>query len=29
VLLNYGKDAKSTHLEKAGYKKVTAGEMDS
>ncbi|MBJ7298055.1 MAG: hypothetical protein JHC73_17510, partial [Dolichospermum sp.] len=24
VLLNYGKDAKSTHLETAGYKKDTA-----
>jgi hypothetical protein len=29
VLLNYGRDAKSTHLETAGYKKDTAGEMDS
>jgi hypothetical protein len=29
VLLNFGKDAKSTHLETSGYKKDTAGEMDS
>jgi hypothetical protein len=29
VLLNYGKDAKLTHLETAEYKKDTAGEMDS
>jgi hypothetical protein len=29
VLLNFGKDAKSTHLETAGFKKDTAGEMDS
>jgi hypothetical protein len=28
-LLNFGKDAKSTHLETSGYKKDTAGEMDS
>jgi hypothetical protein len=29
ILLNYGKDAKSTHLETAEYKKDTAGEMES
>jgi hypothetical protein len=28
-LLNFGKDAKSTHMETSGYKKDTAGEMDS
>jgi hypothetical protein len=29
VLLNFGKDAKSTNLETSGYKKDTAGEIDS
>jgi hypothetical protein len=29
VMLNFGKDAKSTHLETSGFKKDTAGGMDS
>ena len=29
VLLNFGRDAKSSHLETSGFKKDSAGEMDS
>ena len=29
VLLNFGRDAKSSHLEISGFKKDSAGEMDT